>query len=44
VQVEGAPPAPLQPALLVRQYTGGGVLAETSPAPPDPAVATTKES
>ena len=36
VQVEGPRPAPLQPAVLVRQYTGDGVLTETSPAPPDP--------
>ena len=44
VQVEGPRPAPLQPAVLVRQYTGDGVLIETSPTPPDPLVATTKES
>jgi hypothetical protein len=44
VQVEGPRPAPLQPAVLVRQYTSDGVLTETSPAPPEPPVATSKES
>ena len=43
LQVEGARPAPLQPAVLVRQYTGDGVLSEPSLDPPDPA-ATSKES
>ena len=36
LQVEGVSPAPLQPAVLVRQYTGDGVLAEPSPDPPVP--------
>jgi uncharacterized membrane protein YdfJ with MMPL/SSD domain len=43
LQAEGAAPAPLQPAVLVRQYTGDGVLSEPSLDPPDPA-ATSKES
>jgi RND superfamily putative drug exporter len=43
VQIEGAPLARLQPAVLVRQYTGDGVLGEPSLDPPDPA-ATSKES
>jgi hypothetical protein len=43
VQVEGPRPAPLQPAVLIRQYTGDGVLTEPSPDLPDP-VATSKES
>jgi RND superfamily putative drug exporter len=41
LQVEGARPEPLQPAVLVRQYTGDGVLVES---PPEPPVATPKES
>ena len=43
VQVDGPRPSPLQPAVLVRQYTGDGVLIEPSPAPPAPAVATPEE-
>jgi RND superfamily putative drug exporter len=35
VQVEGARPAPLQPAAMVRQYPGDGAVAETSPTLPD---------
>ena len=44
LQAEGAAPAPLQPAVLVRQYKGDGVPGEPSPAPADPPVATSKES
>ena len=40
VQVEGPRPAPLRPAVLVRQYTGDGVRARRHPTPPDPPVAT----
>jgi hypothetical protein len=36
LQVEGVSPAPLQPAVLVRQYTGEGVLAEPPLSPPVP--------
>ena len=43
VQVEGARPAPLQPAAVVRQYPGDGAVAETSPTPPDLLVTTSKE-
>jgi uncharacterized membrane protein YdfJ with MMPL/SSD domain len=45
LQPEGpAPIAPLQPAALVRQYTGDGVPAEAPPAPTDPLAATPEES
>jgi len=44
LQVEGPRPAPLQPAVLVRQYAGEGVPTQTSPTPPDPPVTTSKES
>jgi uncharacterized membrane protein YdfJ with MMPL/SSD domain len=44
LQPEEAAPAPLRPAVLVRQYPGDGVPAQTAPAPPDPPVATSKES
>ena len=43
VQVEGPRPAPLRPAVLVRQYTGDVVSAGTAPAPPEPPLATSKE-
>jgi uncharacterized membrane protein YdfJ with MMPL/SSD domain len=43
LQAEGAAPAPLQPAVLVRQYPGDGVLSEPSQDPSDP-VATSKDS
>ena len=43
VQVEGPRPAPLRPAVLVRQYTGDIVSAGTAPAPPEPPLATSKE-
>ena len=44
LQAEGAAPAPLQPAVLVRQYTGDGVLARAVAGPARPSVATSKES
>ena len=43
VQVEGPRPAPLRPAVLVRQYTGDVVSPGTAPAPPEPPLATSKE-
>jgi RND superfamily putative drug exporter len=43
VQVEGPRPAPLRPAVLVRQYTGDVASAGTAPAPPEPRLATSKE-
>jgi RND superfamily putative drug exporter len=44
VQVEGPRPAPLQTAMVVRQYTADRLPPETSPAAPHRPVATSKES
>lgn len=44
LQVEGPRPAPLQPAVVVRQYTADGLPPETSSAAPHRPVATSKES
>ena len=43
LQVEGPRPAPLQPAVLVRQYTGDGLLADPSPPAPDRPAPTSRE-
>src|SRR3954468_9990309 len=43
VQIEGPRPAPLRPAVLVRQYTGDVVSARTAPTPPEPPLATSEE-
>ena len=44
LQVEGPRPAPLQPALVIPQYTGDNLLPKTSPAPSDLPVAISKEN